>query len=87
MTKNSSEQKEQKRQARLSKDQAQSAFGAGDYQLTREHNSKIVELVPESELAKQATQMNENFKLEPWTFRVAIIALLLLGSAWIIVLI
>ena len=81
---NEKENKQTKREARQLADQARLAMFQGDYLTAKKINTRIVELVPDTDLQRQALNELSGFRLDRWVIYFGLFALFLYGVAWLL---
>ena len=74
--------KQAKRDARDLRDQARGAFVNGDYRRVRELDAKIVQLVPGTDVGREASVELNNLKPDPVAIYIGLGSLLLYCIAW-----
>lgn len=86
MVEDSNAQKQAKRQARQLREASRQAFALGDYRQVREVNVTIMRLVPDTDLAREATQEAQNLRTDPYAIYLGCGAVAMYGLAWILAL-
>ena len=81
MGKKNDEDKQLKRQVKLLQDRAAYAFEVGDYRATRELDQQIIEMSPQSDAGRLASEQRRHLGVDPVVikFGLALLALHLLG--------
>ena len=78
--------KQQKREARKLREQAQALFEAGNYRDARALNLRIVAMAPGADIAKGAAKEAANLQTDPWIIYAGLIALGIYGLGWLVAL-
>lgn len=79
-------EKQAKREARQLRDAARAAFALGNYGKARELDMKIVRLVPDTELGREAAAEAQNLRTDPWAIYLGLAALAIYGLGWLVAL-
>jgi hypothetical protein len=77
-------EKQVKREARQLRDVARAAFALGNYGKARELDIKIVRLVPDSDLGREAAREAQNLRTDPWAIYIGLGALAIYGLGWLV---
>jgi hypothetical protein len=77
-------EKQAKREARQLRDAARAAFALGNYGQARELDIKIVRLVPDTEIGREAAQEAQNLRTDPWAIYLGLMAVAIYGLGWLV---